>query len=137
MSEEVWKNIDGYDNYSISSFKNIKNTKRKKNMKVNKNEVQLYKDGKPKSYTISSLMHQYFRGYDDFTGEIWKKIEGLDYEVSTFGRVRNKGSGNISDLVPYKDGYYRACLTYEKGKQIHKFVHRLLGEAFIRRGVYS
>ena len=135
MSEEVWKNIDGYDNYSISSLKNVMNTKTKKYIKVNKNLVRLYKDGKPKSYTISSLMHQYFRGYDDFTGEIWKKIEGLDYiiyEVSTFGRVRNKETGHISDLVPNKkNGYYQVKLTYENGNAILKLVHCLLGKAFI------
>jgi hypothetical protein len=133
--KEIWKNIEGYDNYSISSLKNVKNTKRKKNMTVNKNEVKLNKDGKRKVYTISSLMHQYFRGYDDFTGEIWKKIEGFDYviyEVSTFGRVRNKDTGNISDLVPNKkSGYYQVNLTYEKYNTILKYVHCLLGEAFI------
>ena len=136
MSEEVWKNIDGYDNYSISSLKNVMNTKTNTLMTVNKNnQVRLYKDGKQNKYTISSLMHKYFRGYDDFTGEIWKKIEGFDYiiyEVSTFGRVRNKGTGNISDLVPNKkSGYYYANLTYEKGNAIPKLVNRLVGEAFI------
>lgn len=134
MSEEVWKNIEGYDNYSISSLKNVKNTKRNTLMTINKNRVILSKDGKRNSHTISSLMHQYFRGYDDFTGEIWKKIEGFDYiiyEVSTFGRVRNKDTGKISDLVPTKEGYYRACLTYENGNAILKYVHCLLGEAFI------
>ena len=134
MSEEIWKNIEGYDNYSISSFKNIKNTKKNTLMTINKNEVRLNKDGKLKSYTISSLMHKYFTGYDDFTGEIWKKIEGFEYiiyEVSTFGRVRNKDTGNISDAKPDKDGYYYLGLRYEKGKNIHKRVNRLVGEAFI------
>jgi hypothetical protein len=134
MFEEIWKNIEGYDNYSISSLKNVMNTKTKKNMKVNKNKVILSKDGKTNSHTISSLMHKYFRGYDDFTGEIWKKIEGFDYiiyEVSTFGRVRNKDTGHISDLVPKKNGYYYANLTYENGKKIIKRVNRLVGEAFI------
>jgi hypothetical protein len=133
--KEIWKNIEGYDNYSISSLKNVMNTKTKKNMKVNKNKVILSKDGKTNSHTISSLMHKYFRGYDDFTGEIWKKIEGFDYiiyEVSTFGRVRNKDTGNISDLVPNKkSGYYQVNLTYEKYNTILKYVHCLLGEAFI------
>ena len=132
MSEEIWKNIEGYENYSISSFKNIKNTKKNTLMTVNKNKVELYKDGKKNSHTISSLMHKYFRGYHDFTGEIWKKIEGFDYEVSTFGRVRNKDTGHISDLVPNKKGYYNVGLRYEKGKNvIHKGVHCLVGEAFI------
>ena len=131
MSEEIWKNIEGYENYSISSFKNIKNTKKNTLMTVNKNKVELYKDGKKNSHTISSLMHKYFRGYHDFTGEIWKKIEGFDYEVSTFGRVRNKDTGHISDLEPNKEGYYRVGLQYEKGKKIPKLVHCLLGEAFI------
>jgi hypothetical protein len=135
MSEEIWKNIEGYENYSISSFKNVKNTKRNTLMTVNKNVVKLSKDGKKNSHTISSLMHKYFRGYDDHTGEIWKKIEGFDYiiyEVSTFGRVRNKGSGNISVAKPNKkSGYYQVCLQYDKGNAILKLVNRLVGEAFI------
>jgi hypothetical protein len=135
--KEIWKNIEGYDNYSISSLKNVMNTKTNTLMMVNKNnQVRLSKDGKQNKYTISSLMHKYFRGYDDFTGEIWKKIEGFDYviyEVSTFGRVRNKDSGNISVAKPKKKtGYYVVGLTYEKGKNaILKLVHRLVGEAFI------
>jgi hypothetical protein len=135
MSEEIWKNIEGYENYSISSLKNVMNTKKNTLMTVNKNEFKLSKDGKQNSHTISSLMHQYFRGYDDFTGEIWKKIEGFEYiiyEISTFGRVRSKDTGKISDLVPDKQsGYYRVNLTYEKNNAIPKYVHCLLGEAFI------
>ena len=136
MSEEIWKKIEGYDNYSISSLKNVMNTKKNTLMTVTKrNLVILSKDGKQNSHTISSLMHKYFRGYDDFTGEIWKKIEGLDYiiyEVSTFGRVRNKETGHISDLVPNKkNGYYQVKLTYENGNAILKLVHCLLGKAFI------
>ena len=133
MSEEVWKNIDGYDNYSISSLKNVMNTKTNTLMTVNKNnQVRLYKDGKQNKYTISSLMYKYFRGYDDDTGEIWKKIEGFDYDVSTFGRVRNRETGHISVTKPNKkSGYYQVCLQYEKGNAILKRVNRLVGEAFI------
>ena len=99
---EIWKNIEDADNYSISSLKNVKNTKKNTLMTVNNNRVKLNKDGKTNSHTISCLMHKYFRGYDDFTGEIWKKIEGFDYDVSTFGRVRNRETGNISVAKPNK-----------------------------------
>jgi hypothetical protein len=43
--KEIWKNIEGYENYSISSLKNVMNTKTKKNITVNKNnKIQLKKD---------------------------------------------------------------------------------------------
>ena len=75
--------------------------------------------------------------------ELWKNvIDYPNYEISNFGRIKSK-----SRLVKRKDnknyimkekilkqdlikGYYRVSL-FENNKIIHKFVHKLVAEAFI------
>jgi hypothetical protein len=61
--------------------------------------------------------------------EVWKDIENFDnYEVSTFGNVRNKKTGRI--LKPANNGgYYSVNLSKIKGN--YKQVHRLVAESFI------
>lgn len=63
--------------------------------------------------------------------EIFKQIDGYeDYEVSTWGRVFNKRTGNF--LTPYHrhKGYLRVGLKNSKGIK-HFKVHRLVAKAFI------
>lgn len=73
--------------------------------------------------------------------ETWKKINGFPkYEVSNIGRVRRFNKASKYDkrikqytyLKPQKDkrGYLRVVLYGEKG-QLVRFIHRLVGEAFI------
>lgn len=62
--------------------------------------------------------------------EEWKNIESFEgYQVSNEGRVKNS-KGKI--LKPQKNscGYLRVQL-WEDGKQVMKFIHRLVAEAFI------
>ena len=63
--------------------------------------------------------------------EIWKKIEGYDnYEISTFGNVRNIISNNLLKLSK-KGNYYSIGLT-DKNKNRKSFrVHRLVCMTFI------
>lgn len=72
--------------------------------------------------------------------EVWKKIEGYDYEVSNFGRIksmpkpRKNGTGiyltKEKILKPQRNGnYYEIGL--HKDKSTKKFqVHRLVAKAF-------
>jgi len=61
--------------------------------------------------------------------EVWKDIINYDnYEVSTFGKVRNKKTGRT--LKPCnRGGYYVVGLSNKKTKTFQ--VHRLVAEAFI------
>lgn len=63
--------------------------------------------------------------------EIWKPIEDFDkYEVSSWGRVRNKTTGLI--LKPYEnDKGYLKVEIYHDGIGCKKRVHRLVAAAFI------
>ena len=62
-------------------------------------------------------------------GEIWKIINNFDnYEVSTFGNVKNKKTGRILKASK-SGGYYNVNLS--KIKTNTKQVHRLVAETFI------
>lgn len=61
--------------------------------------------------------------------ELWAAIAGApDYEVSTWGRVRQ---GDLEVLSwPNKDGYYVVTLEMD-GRSRLRYVHRLVLEAFV------
>ena len=64
--------------------------------------------------------------------EIWLSIDGFpDYEVSQFGNVRNIYTGRFIKINYNSASYRRVLLTRDDGKQQHKFIHRLVAEAFI------
>jgi len=60
--------------------------------------------------------------------EIWKDIENTNkkYEVSTYGRVRNKKTGFILKPRKRPDGYIDIDICGKKPK-----IHRLVAQAFI------
>ena len=61
--------------------------------------------------------------------EEWKHIDGYKiYEVSSFGRIRNKNSGRILKAAN-KGGYYSVGLSNKKTKSFS--VHILVAKAFI------
>ena len=72
--------------------------------------------------------------------EIWSKIlinnEESDYEISTFGRVRNinklnwKNKGILKPKFNKANGYYSYNLTVNH-KKYTKYIHRLVAQAFI------
>lgn len=61
----------------------------------------------------------------DIEGEIWKRVEGSNYEISDRGRFRKIGNRRLI-AGAIKDGYIRVRLN---GKGV--FVHRLVAQAFI------
>lgn len=71
-------------------------------------------------------------GMETGVEEMWQPISGYEYsyEISNFGRVRNKRNGRI--LKPYfNDKGYLSVKLFCKNKGKHKRVHRLVAEAFI------
>lgn len=60
--------------------------------------------------------------------ELWKPVSGFNYEVSSFGRV--KRDGHILKLLSLPKGYKYVILC-KNGKKVHKYIHRLVAEAFI------
>ncbi len=65
--------------------------------------------------------------------EQWALIDGYDnYEISSFGRVRNNKTSRIMQLYNTNDGYVYAVLCKE-GKRKFFRVHRLIGFAFLEK----
>lgn len=63
--------------------------------------------------------------------ERFKTIEGYeDYEISTWGRVFHKTTGNFITPYHHHKGYLRVDLINGKGRK-HFKVHRLVAGAFI------
>jgi hypothetical protein len=61
--------------------------------------------------------------------EVWKNIDGYNnYEVSSFGNIRNKNTGRILKASS-KGGYYSVGLSNVKTKSYS--VHQLVAKAFI------
>ena len=68
----------------------------------------------------------------DYDKEIWKTIEGYPlYEVSTFGRVRNRNSKKILSPAICKNTGYKKVNLWNKGYDKTHSIHRLVAEAFI------
>lgn len=63
--------------------------------------------------------------------EEWKDICGYEryYQVSNYGRVRNKLTSKILIQTKTKAGYYHLTLGYSKRKDM--LVHRLVAMAFV------
>ena len=64
--------------------------------------------------------------------EIWKTvIEFEKYEVSNFGKIRNKETGKVKKVSKRKrDGYYEVSLQKDS-KQYTKCIHILVAKTFI------
>ena len=64
--------------------------------------------------------------------EIWKPVKGFEskYEISSFGRIKNKKTNHIYRFTNQYGDYFVISL-YKNEKRITKRVHRLVAEAFI------
>jgi hypothetical protein len=85
---ELFKRIDGYDNYSISNQGNVKNNKTNKIMKLDKNKkgycrVTLSKRGKSKKHSIHRLVALAFLENTDNT--VGKEIEAFINSINAKG----------------------------------------------------
>jgi hypothetical protein len=63
--------------------------------------------------------------------EVWKTIQEFEnYEVSTFGNVRNVKTLRILSKTVNRDGYLYCCLNKDKKKYTFR-IHRLVASAFL------
>lgn len=64
--------------------------------------------------------------------EIWKKIKDFpNYEISSYGRLKNLTTNYILTDRYKKSGYAIASLYIGSKKSYNKYIHRLVAEAFI------
>lgn len=67
---------------------------------------------------------------EEYSAEVWKQSSIDDFEVSSYGRVRNKNSSEVLDPSIGSNGYYYVGHRDSKGKRKVLLVHRLIAEAF-------
>lgn len=60
--------------------------------------------------------------------EVWKKIE--NYEISTYGNIRNLKTKKKLSKTPDKNGYFTCTFSFKNKKKTVKY-HRLVAEVFI------
>lgn len=64
--------------------------------------------------------------------EVWTKLAGYNYEISSSGEVRNYTTKHVLRQGLDRRGYYRVSFSRGKrGTQIIKFPHRLVAETYI------
>ena len=65
--------------------------------------------------------------------EIWKKIKLYpNYQISSFGKVKNLTTSENMKLRKRDDGYIDVGLT-KKGEQKNELLHRLVAKAFCKK----
>jgi len=71
---------------------------------------------------------------DTYNEEQWKQINGMNgiYLVSNFGRIKNIITNHIRKPYVLPNGY-GVVRFFVDGKRNHKYVHRLVAEAFCER----
>lgn len=68
--------------------------------------------------------------YADMKNEIWKQVSGYDnYEVSNYGRIRNKTTKKVLKNVIQPSGYTVVSLRKDSKTKTHA-IHRLIMETF-------
>ena len=155
MSEEIWKDIKGYEGlYRISNTGKIVN-RFSELMKIGKDRNYLYvylcKNGKDKQLNLRTLLdthfdsHIYSNNIDDEIDEIWKPIHLFEgkYSISSKGRVRSerryrKGKNSSIAIVHERirvscdDIYgYPIVVLYSDELNRTSPIHRLVAEHFI------
>jgi len=134
--EEIWKQIDGYDDYFISNQGRIKQLKNSKEefKKTNNNKVSLNKNKEWRIYRINKLLIKTFPEFiekvDNLENEIWKEIDGYkNYKISNFSRIKNvnfRNSGN-EKLILYNENNISLC---EDGIVKYFMVNKLFNKYF-------
>ena len=65
--------------------------------------------------------------------EVWKKIRSYpNYEISSFGKVKNLATNENMKLRKREDKYIDVGLT-KNGVQTNELLHRLVGKAFCKK----
>ena len=63
--------------------------------------------------------------------EVWKRIEGINYEISNYGAIRWVGKKKIRQRTFGSGQRYLKATAHVEGKPKHLYIHRLVAKAFI------
>ena len=105
---EIWKTIEQFDRYDISSERRVRNNRSGRVLSDGtQNRVMISFQGRQIALYVNKLMEEYFGEYDN---EIWRTIpEYRTYEASNLERVRNRRTGHLNKIRVHPNG--RAYVT--------------------------
>jgi hypothetical protein len=127
--EEIWKTIELFPKYSISSERRVRNNKTGRILNHGSgNRIMVSDNGRSFPLHINKLMDEYFGDKD----EIWRIVdEARDYEVSTHERVRNRRTGSLLKLKIRPSGRVYVQFT-DAGYQFERPLWYIMERAFGR-----
>ena len=135
IAEEEWEELERLSDDEIR-FKYYKKSKiiQKKALQsiLNAFKVNQYEtiNSFPKfRYTKCDFDKEYMQE-KDFEGEEWKQIYNLNYEISNYGRIKNKTTKKLKKLK--HQIYGMQVLLWQNSKSYTITVSRLVAEMFIR-----
>jgi len=129
----AWKEIQGFEKYSINERGEVKNTQTGYiySQQIHKGSayVRLSNATKAQNFRVQGLVEKHFP--TELNGEEWRSITGYEnYEISNKGRVKNVSKGTVMKGNLSDEGYARVELTDGETRKT-LFVHQLVAKAFI------
>lgn len=130
--EEIWKTIEPFPRYDISSERRVRNNKTGRILNDGtSNRVEISFAGQKFVLYVEKLMEEYF---GEYTNEVWRTIpEYRGYEASTKERVRNRRTGRLLKIRVKPNGKAYVTLTdagYVEERQLWYIMEITFGRRF-------
>ena len=147
IENEIWKQLDGFDEYFISNFKRFKTinynyTGKEQLLSSYNGYIKINKNKKTNHFNLNKLVNLYFPEnitvIQNSQNDIWKEINNFpNYYVSSNGNIKNlnyHNSGKEQLLILHRqnNGYMRTTLCNTLNQKTF-YVHRLVAEAFLEK----
>ena len=138
--EEIWKKIDGFENYEISNFGQVRRFKNNEyDYKTpNKNIIYLYKNGIWVKFRVNKLLLIFPENtikVNDLENEEWKELkEHKGMYISNMGRLKNINFHNTGEEkllnVDYNYIVYRNNITNINIHNSKKIITRIFSRKY-------
>jgi hypothetical protein len=122
LNVEVFRSVDGYENYAVSSFGRVKNTKTGRILKTRLNSgyllVNLYEDGVRKSHQVHRLVGcAFINNPNDKLCVDHKDNNRTNNHISNLRFVTNKENSQNSKLRLDNTSNVKGVCWYKKAKK--------------------
>jgi hypothetical protein len=125
---EIWKTIEYFPRYDISSEQRVRNNKSGRILKVRGNRLVISDGGEEVILYIDALMDEYFG--DEW--ETWRDVtQASGYEVSDRGRIRNRRTKRLQSTYTRSNGREYVQFT-DAGERFEIAVSEVVASAFRR-----
>ena len=125
---EIWRQIDGYENYYVSNFGRVKNINTERILKQSKNkdgycQIYLYNDGKAKTFKVHRLVAFAFIGDSNLS------VDHINHD-KTNNEVTNLRFATRSQQQQNTRSHKNSSSKY---KGVHKFRNKWVSRITIQK----